>query len=189
MSHLVCNGELTKTRRNCLCCSWTSASSAWVFLRRSWVTHKLQKIAPQLLGRLVGLLFFWSCNMTLGSSSPWRKDLSCTAATFPPLIPWRYRKMYVKLPLNHCWSFPLGFLPHIESTLPQGKNPMPRLEVLDHTPSSPIFVVPTNYRGSYKIFHTSVPRTGSMSAFVCTHTITKKLIYRKSNEHLSNQMS
>lgn len=57
MSHLVCNGELTKTRRNCLRCSWTSASSAWVFLlclRRSWVTHKLQEIAPQLLSRQVG---------------------------------------------------------------------------------------------------------------------------------------
>lgn len=54
MSHLVCNGEVTKTRRNCLRCSWTSASSAWVFSRRSWVTHKLQKIAPQLLSWQVG---------------------------------------------------------------------------------------------------------------------------------------
>lgn len=130
MSHLVCNGELTKTRRNCLRCSWTSASSAWVFLRRSWVTHKLQKIAPQLFSWQVGgvaiLLMLQYAFGILKSLAFW-----ISVAQQPPFSPKTSLKVqknvqYVKA-LNHCWSFPLGFLPHIESTLPQGKNPMPRL--------------------------------------------------------------
>ena len=112
MSHLVSNGEWSKTRRNRLRCSWTSASSAWVVFAEILGHSTNCKKLPLnfFLGGLVGLLFFWSCTMTLGSSS-WQRDLSCTAAVQQPLFRRSFLEGTEKCTLNHCWSFPLGFLP------------------------------------------------------------------------------